>query len=127
MDDEREHAEVEQQVLAPPADEHDGVPDGLGRSGRYVFSAVNVMGREALEHGAGEGAVEPLGVGLDLGQLGHRYSPQLGEHAGGRRQSVEAAPHPEPAVDERLLADSSPAAIAVAVGRSSVMVTSGGG
>ena len=74
--DEGELAEVEQQVLAPPADEH----QLAGRRRRpgpatAVFSAVKASGGEALERRAGEGGVEPLGVGLDLGELRHRAPP----------------------------------------------------
>ena len=102
--DERHHADVEQQVLAPPADEHDGLADGVGGIGPVRLEGGERDRREPLEHGAGEGGVEPLGVGLDLGELGHAASgPEGGERAGGVGQEVEAAPHPQPAVDERLL------------------------
>ena len=49
-------------------------PTAASGAGTAVFSAVNVIGRNLGERGAGELGVEPLGVGLDLGQLGHQYS-----------------------------------------------------
>ena len=86
-------AEVEQQVLAPAADEHERLAVGR-RPGRgvAVLRAVKVRG-EALEGGAGEGGVEPLGVGLDLGELRHgraANTSSMAASAAGARRSRRA-------------------------------------
>ena len=75
---------------------------------------------EALQHAAGEIGGQPLGMGLDLGQLGHRRRPlshsycvrsrTVGEHAveGGEHrlrvdQHLLVAEEPDASGDERLL------------------------
>ena len=49
-----------------------GVTVGVSGGGATVFSAVKVMGRKPDSGAPPNSAVEPLGVGLELGQLGHR-------------------------------------------------------
>ena len=81
------------------------------------MSAVNVSGTNRLEALPGEVVGQPLGVGLDLGQLGHDGSSDvLGPLADVVEHGVEGAEHrlrveqallvavqPDVAVDERLL------------------------
>ena len=117
-------AEVEQQVLAPPADGGQRLADGVVGGGTAVLSAVNESGRNVSSVGAAEVVGEPLGVGLDLGELGHagdrcRAGPHGGEarrrgrraRAVGEEPGQVAAERSRPAMNAAW-ADSSPSAMA---------------
>ena len=72
VDDEGDRLEAQQQVLAAPADVDRAAgrrPLGLGHGG---LQRGERQRHELLQHGAGELLGQPLGVGLDLGELGHR-------------------------------------------------------
>ena len=107
---------MHEEVLAAPADLDER--QSVRRRpvpGSAVFSAVNVSGTNRRRRRAGEVGGQPLGVGLDLGQLGHgvrrtRSAADVGEHGvegaeHGLRveQPLLVAVQADVAVDERLL------------------------
>src|SRR5690606_32508144 len=75
VDDEGHRPEPQQQVLAPAPDAGQRVPDGLLGRGRRRLQRGERQGLEPVEDGAAEVGGQPLGVGLDLGQLGHGAPP----------------------------------------------------
>ena len=129
--DEGQHAHVDEQVLAAAPDVDDVLADRLGGVGAEGLQRREGDRREPLEHGAGEGAVEPLGVGLDLGELGHRRVPTpvpAGSTTARRRRRAAARRRPGPGAGRRrrpAAPTAGPSRTASAVARSWVKVTSG--
>ncbi len=64
--------EAQQQVLAPPSDSTENPPDSVPGVGRDRLEGGERERLESLEHSTAERIAQPLGVGLDLGQLRHR-------------------------------------------------------
>ncbi len=95
VDDERHRLEPQQQVLAPAPHLLERVALRRLRRGRGGLEGGEGQRPEARQVGPGVGLREPLGVGLDLGHLGHGGPPSTSSPPGpgpGRR-----APRPGPA------------------------------
>ena len=85
MDDEGDNTEVEQQVLAAPADSYERVPvGGIGRWNRGLECGEGQRA-EPFEGRSRVGGTESLCMGLDLRELRHAASPGRGVPHGGER------------------------------------------
>ena len=104
VDDEGELAEVEQQVLAPAPHRRARGRRPPRARGIAVLSTVKASGVNRSQRGAGEVGVEPLGVGLDLGELRHgplaNTSSIADQRAGSLDHGPQVAAEPQPALHE---------------------------
>ena len=92
VDDEVDRLEVQQQVLAATADVSQRLAVGVVRARHGGLQRGEVERHEPGAASPGELLGEPLGVGLHLGQLGHRRLPVLGALAD-RRNTPSSAPN----------------------------------
>src|SRR5690606_25763513 len=141
VDDEGHRLEPEQEVLAPTPDVRQRVPGRLlGGRGRRLERGERQR-LEPLEDGATEVVGQPLGVGLDLGHLGHGRLPRQSKVVAARTSAsasstaatarwcaislVRSPPTRSRPSTKARWADSRPLAIPAAVARSVVRRTSG--